>query len=437
VNNIVTVAGGTPPSPPEQTTSAASPPPARIVCNKHLSPGSKLGYSWSFIPGEFIQRLAVITGRRTQRPALPNGETGRTGTTTYRPELDGLRAVAVLAVFGSHIGIAQITGGWIGVSVFFVLSGYLITSILLAEWRRTGSISLRRFYFRRLIRLYPALLLMLALCAIFAPVFGDGGTAAGYLFSATATGLYYQDFVAGLTGSSHGGFIHTWSLAVEEQFYLVWPPILILLLRRGASALRWALAATVVSWTLLALTTQTKPGMVASTYLLPHTRAGELLIGCALALWMAGHPAILERTTLLRRLTWAALIALAVLAVTVGKAGESPLLPLQLPVIALVSALLIAGLLTDGTGPVARALSWSPLVRIGVISYGIYLFHYPVLVLGTKYLPFPWAVRIPIEVAVSLAIAALSYRFIEKPLLRRKPGSAVDQSRPRQPELIH
>jgi peptidoglycan/LPS O-acetylase OafA/YrhL len=351
--------------------------------------------------------------------------------------LDGLRAVAVFAVFGSHIGIPQLTGGWIGVSVFFVLSGYLITSILLAEWRRTWSISLRRFYLRRLLRLYPALLLMLALCALFAPVFGDGGTAAGYLFSAAATGLYYQDFVSGLTGSSHGGFDHTWSLAVEEQFYLIWPPILILLLRRGAHPLRWALAGTVVSWTLLTLITRAEPGVVASTYLLPHTRAGELLLGCALALWFAGRPAILERTALLRRLTWAALIALAVLALTVGRAGESKLLALQLPVIALVAAALITGLLTDGSGPVARALSWSPLVYLGKISYGIYLFHLPVLILGTKYLPFPWAVRIPIELAASLMIAALSYRFVEKPLLRRKPRSPADQAQPRRPELVH
>jgi peptidoglycan/LPS O-acetylase OafA/YrhL len=212
----------------------------------------------------------------------------------YRPELDGIRALAVFAVFASHVGWGRMVGGWIGVGIFFVLSGYLITSILMVEWQRTGAIALRSFYLKRLLRLYPALLVMLVGCALFAPVFGNGGTAKGYLFSAAATGLYFQDFIAGITGSAHGAFLHTWSLAVEEQFYMFWPPALILILRKRASVLVWALAGTAVSWILLLFTTRGRAGTVPATYALPHTRAGELLLGCALAAWLARDPSALN-----------------------------------------------------------------------------------------------------------------------------------------------
>jgi peptidoglycan/LPS O-acetylase OafA/YrhL len=331
-----------------------------------------------------------------------------------------LRALAVLGVFASHVGYSRLVGGWIGVGVFFVLSGYLITSILSAEWARTGAVSLRRFYLRRLLRLYPALLLMLALCAFFTPIFGDGGTAAGYLRTAAATGLYYQDFIVGITGSAHGGFVHTWSLAVEEQFYLIWPPVLIFLLRRGRSVFGWALAGTALSWALLALTTQARPGLAPATYALPHTRGGELLLGCAVAVWLNRNPAVLRHPLLTRWAAPAAALGLLALSLIAGQAGLSAWMPLQIAAAALLSAVLIIGLVSDDTGLISRLLSCRPLVWLGGISYGVYLFHLPVME-ALAHLPIPWSAQILLAFAITLAIAGLSYRYLEKPLLRLKP----------------
>jgi peptidoglycan/LPS O-acetylase OafA/YrhL len=154
-------------------------------------------------------------------------------TTARRAELDGIRCFAVLAVFMAHSGYHGFSFGALGVTVFFVLSGYLITTLLTNEWRRDGRFSFGRFYARRVLRLYPALIVLLVVGALFYRDLGDGGTFAGYLRAAAAAGLYFQDFVWGLTGSAHGGFGNTWSLAVEEQFYIVWPLVLVGLLGLG------------------------------------------------------------------------------------------------------------------------------------------------------------------------------------------------------------
>ncbi len=341
----------------------------------------------------------------------------------YRPELDGLRALAVVAVFFSHVGWGRLTGGWIGVGIFFVLSGYLITSILMSEWNRTGGIALKRFYLRRLLRLYPALLVVLVFCAFFAPVFGDGGTIGGYLLSALATGLYVQDFVVGLTGSAHGGFLHTWSLAVEEQFYLVWPPVLILVLRRRWSVLNAALTGVLISWSLLIFTTRARGKdvpLTPMTYVMPYSRAGELLLGCALAAWLATSPAILRTAFARTVLAPACFLGLGLMVLVAGPAWISSWMPLQIIATALLAAGLIVGLVADSGQPVSQLLGFGPLVSLGVVSYGFYLFHLPLLDLSVKYLPGPWAGQVVVALGLTVAAAFASYRFIEKPLLRLK-----------------
>jgi len=361
-------------------------------------------------------------GPSIEQPVEPSGSSPEDARGFgYRPELDSLRALAVLAVFASHVGWGPLVGGWIGVGIFFVLSGFLITSILLTEFRRTGTIALRRFYLRRLLRLYPALLAMLGFCALFAPVFGDGGTAAGYLFTAASTGLYLQDFVAGITGQAHGGFLHTWSLAVEEQFYLLWPPVLILALRRRWSIAACALGGGLVSWLLLALTTRPRGDVVPMTYAMPYSRAGELLLGCALGAWLSGGPsAVLRRVGVRRALAPVCLLGLGVVLLTAGRAGMSSWMPLQIIVTALLAAGLITGLSADPQQPLARALRMGPLVGLGVISYGFYLYHLPLLDLSVRYLPVPWAGQVMLALFATLGAAAASYRWLEKPLLRLK-----------------
>lgn len=157
----------------------------------------------------------------------------------HRRELDGLRALAVLLVIASHVSIPVLGAGWLGVDVFFVLSGYLITSILVGEFEMTETIRLGQFYIRRVLRLYPALLLLLAVGFLFYGQLGEGGTRIGYFHTAFFSGAYLEDFVVGFTGNAHGNLGHTWSLAIEEQFYLLWAPILLLLLKRGRSLVPW------------------------------------------------------------------------------------------------------------------------------------------------------------------------------------------------------
>ncbi|GAB3242659.1 acyltransferase family protein [Kineosporia babensis] len=360
--------------------------------------------------------MAAETETRAQTRAAQPAER-RFG---YRPELDGLRALAVLAVFVSHVGWGPLAGGWIGVGIFFVLSGYLITSILMSEWDRSEGIALRRFYLRRLLRLYPALLVMLAFCALFAPVFGDGGTAGGYVFSALATGLYFQDFVAGITGSAHGGFLHTWSLAVEEQFYLLWPPVLIFARRRRWSVLNVALAGVLISWALLIFTTEARPGTVPMSYAMPYSRAGELLLGCALAVALRSDPGFLKTLFARVALAPACLLGLGLLLLTGGYAGLSSWMPMQIIATALLAAGLITGLTADAGQLTGRLLRLSPLVGLGVVSYGFYLFHLPLLDLSVKYLPGPWAGQVLFALVMTMAAAVCSYRWLEKPLLRLK-----------------
>ena len=150
--------------------------------------------------------------------------------------------MAVFLAISEHTSIPGLRGGWVGVDIFFVLSGYLITSILVAEWRRTDTIRLGRFYLKRVLRLYPALILMLTLGVIFYRWLGDGGTLVGYGKTALLGASYTQDFALGLFGQPYGQLGHTWSLAVEEQFYLFWAPVLLLLLKFRQRPVPWLCA---------------------------------------------------------------------------------------------------------------------------------------------------------------------------------------------------
>ena len=214
----------------------------------------------------------------------------------HRPELDGLRALAVLLVIASHLALPYLGGGWVGVDVFFVLSGYLITSILVRDFERTSSIGLSRFYIRRVLRLYPALLTMLLVCMIWYRQFGENDTFAGYLHTAAYSAFYLQDFVSGYTGNSHGGLGFTWSLALEEQFYILWAPLLLVCLNRGWPVMKVALSLMLVSTAALILEwgTNANSGSIA-TYSV-RTRANELFLGCCLAVLLPRLQAKLAET---------------------------------------------------------------------------------------------------------------------------------------------
>ena len=332
-----------------------------------------------------------------------------------RPALDGLRGLAVLLVICDHAHL-PLGAAWIGVDLFFVLSGFLITSLLLEERARDGRISLRAFYLRRARRILPALaVLTLAVAAVSLtlhqlqdrwPLWEQIATT--WTFTSNAT--------VWLAGAPIGAFTATWSLACEEQFYLLWPLALIGMAARGWSARR-VLAALGFAVGALALTAWMVTATVHSSqaFFSPLGRGAELLLGCALAVGWRHRllPAWLESP-------WTSLGALAVGALLVVR---SPLSTEGTYLLAAVcAAIVLLGLLAERSPALTGAFSFRPLRYTGRISYGLYLFNDPVSRLLHHNLPGrPWQEIAPLLVVGSFACAAPSYRFVEARFLRRRP----------------
>ena len=338
---------------------------------------------------------------------------------SHRPALDGVRALAVLAVVAFHTEVLH--AGWVGVDLFFVLSGYLITGLLAAEVDRSGSIALRRFWTRRFRRLVPGLVLLFALTAMISwlrltswrpptPVelFGAATYTSNWLrvFSAKS----YWDMFAG--GRVPGPFEHTWSLAIEEQFYLVWPVLVWLVCRRAGRRAVLGLAVALLFITAYLQVLLSFAG--ASTerlYVGTDTRAPAFLVGacCVLAFDHAGRFA--------RWATWvvpAGLVVLAVACLTMD--GNSQITyrgPLLVVSAAGAAVVLGAARLVPGSLP-AMALSWRPLRLLGRWSYGIYLFHWPLAVLTLGW-AWGWA-RFGVVFTGATLLAAGSYELVEHPI---------------------
>jgi peptidoglycan/LPS O-acetylase OafA/YrhL len=341
------------------------------------------------------------------------------------PALDGLRGLCIIAVIGFHAGVPLFQAGYLGVDGFFVLSGYLITSILLKERDRMGRISLRAFYTRRALRLLPALTVFLAACLAYTMYYTDGARRVVGMESIRYTALYLGNWLDMTQGDSAqmGMLTHTWSLAVEEHFYLVWPLVLILLLTRLRSHRRIMFAmlglfAFSVLWpaaVLLLGASATRMGAGSDT------RAHALLCGAFLALLLAGG--YLPKTARTSRLARIALVALALPAALIwltapgmGEAFPTYYWFGDLPIFGVFVAMIILHTHLNPSGLAARALSFKPLAFVGVISYSLYLWHSPIV---GSYAP-PGVISIAVRVGVSLLLAVLSYRYIERPFLRLK-----------------
>ncbi|ANT60166.1 acyltransferase [Salipiger sp. CCB-MM3] len=335
----------------------------------------------------------------------------------YRPDIDGLRAVAVLAVVLYHFGLPWLGGGFTGVDVFFVISGFLIGGILWREHEAEGRIRLGAFYLRRFRRLAPAFFAMALITAALGAAlllpfefreFGKSLIAATVYLSNV---LFYKQAGYFDTGAEMKPLLHTWSLAVEEQFYL-FLPLLIALLSRHRQVLLMALVAVWgASLVSSVLATPSHPG--AAFYLFPF-RAWELLSGVLLAIWGLETGRVWRGRA---ALSWA---GLALIAVSVTLIPAGPMFPglLALPPV-LGTVLLIA----NGTGanPVNRALSHPVALFFGRISYSLYLWHWPVVTLSL-YLRGSYSG--PLEaaawIALSVVLAWLSWRFIEMPVRRAR-----------------
>ncbi|MGC9368063.1 MAG: acyltransferase family protein [Paracoccaceae bacterium] len=339
----------------------------------------------------------------------------------YRPDIDGLRAVAVLAVVFYHAGIPPFGGGFVGVDVFFVISGFLITSILRDEIGR-GEFRLLAFYERRVRRLFPALFVVLAASsaaawAMLLPEdmrnFGQSLAAANLFVSNV---LFWKEAGYFDTAAEFKPLLHTWSLAVEEQYYLFFP----LLMALGARAFRHWLGAVLLAIGAVSLAIaawQVAHAPDAAFFLLP-ARFWELLVGAALA--FSRFPAPTRRgATEAMAAGGMAMIALPVFAYS--DVTPFPGLAALLPCLG-TALLVLTG--TDGKSHVHAALRSAPTVFVGLISYSLYLWHWPVLVFAKYYTVRPLtALETAAAVCVSVALAVLSWRFVEKPFRGR--GSAV------------
>jgi peptidoglycan/LPS O-acetylase OafA/YrhL len=339
----------------------------------------------------------------------------------YHPPLDGLRAIAVLLVMGVHI-FHWPSGGFLGVDLFFVLSGFLITTLLLEEWDRRSSIRLGFFYVRRVLRLYPALVLMVAAYVFVGFVTRQTGLDARLhtaLFGVTYLSNVAPTFWSSISGTTE--LAHLWTLATEEQFYLLWPPVLVLLLHKrvGTRGLFVALVGIALVMGFLRAAQPTGDVAVRILIFLPSVRFDVILVGCACAVWnwrRASSPAP-------GRITRGAIAAgvLTVIALVVHNEGSSFMRFGGFTLTAVLSSMIVLALLTpDSAG--ARLLSTRPLVYLGRISYGVYLWHFLVyegaLYAVRAHMPSA-SVRVVAALA-SVAIAAASYELVERRFLRLK-----------------
>jgi len=411
------------------------------------------------------RRVFVGVDVRDRRPvqAAEPAPTRPTGASAHVPGLDGVRGLAVAAVVAYHLGFGWAQGGYLGVDTFLGLSGYLITSGLLAEHARHGRIGLRAFWGRRLRRLVPALLVVLAAVVVWSAVAAlpdearslrlDGLSALAFVsnwrFIITSQGYFGQSAAPSLLR-------HTWSLGVEAQLYLLWPPLVVLLLsRRSRTAVLGAAAALGVASSALAMALVRSAANTNRSYYGTDTRAGAFLFGAAAAAALAGagagrrgrrgEPADAAGAVLAPPAEgssavdaspanlappaargWSAAAGLAGLVLTavlwVTLTGTSRwLFRGGLLLAGLSTVAMIVDIVHRPTGQLARALSWRPLRLLGRVSYGVYLWHWPLLiVIDHQRTGLSGLVLLTVRLAAIAVATTASWVLIERPILQRR-----------------
>jgi peptidoglycan/LPS O-acetylase OafA/YrhL len=367
--------------------------------------------------------------------------TARGRTERYVPGLDGIRAIAVVAVMLFHFGVGGLAGGLLGVDVFFVLSGYLITTLLLKEWFDTGRIKFAAFYARRAKRLLPALFLMIVLVCVYAAwlaepdirptIRGDVLSTIGYFSNwhfVFAQRSYFQQY------GPPSPVLHTWSLAVEEQFYLVWPALAWAVLRRyGRKGL--AVTATVgVAGSFAATFAMAVSGVDTSRmYYGTDVRLQELMAGALLALagpaisrWEVRRaPAAVRPAGVFGAAGILGLVALLWMFHSVS--GTGPFLYEGGFLLVAISTIGLIALTVHHPGhPLARLLATGPARYVGLISYGLYLYHYPIFVMiDGRRVGLTGYGLLAVRLAATFAVAVASFHLVERPIrngrLRGRP----------------
>jgi peptidoglycan/LPS O-acetylase OafA/YrhL len=331
----------------------------------------------------------------------------------YRPDIDGLRAIAVVSVVLFHAGVSQFSGGYLGVDVFFVISGYLISRIIFSEIE-ADRFSLARFYERRARRILPALFAVLVIVSVASIVGLLPYDLKQYGKSLAAVPAFLSNFIFWLAGgyfappSQTEPLLHTWSLAIEEQFYVLFPILLVCLARFGRRVVVVGLSLLgIASFTSAVVLTQLNSN---TAFYMPYTRAWELMLGAFIAL---------DLGRVKSAVAGAALASLGILFVCCGIVGIANLPGPPAVVVCLGAALLIYG----GTHQnfASDALGIKPVVFVGLTSYSLYLWHWPFIVFGSYYVLNPqWIGPAKIIAAASsFPVAYLSWRYIENPFRHR------------------
>lgn len=379
----------------------------------------------------------------TAKEQVDSGVDRRRPSIRYVPALDGVRGIAVAAVFVFHAG--QLVGGYLGVDMFFVLSGYLITSLLLVEGEHSGRIDLVRFWGRRARRLVPALAVMLTGVAAYAAFVAEPEELHRIRWDAVATMLYvanwrevfaHADYWALFTSPSP--LDHTWSLAIEEQFYAIWPLVVVFAgyvalwahrRRRGArgdydrSRLAPTLLVVIGVLLVVSLSLQAwflRAGQWNRVYYGTDTRASALLAGAVVAALYAWKGPV-GRGMPRRVLEWVGITAAVFLAAAWIWMARDSILARHggFAVCAVLAALVVTTVSDPDPGPMARVFAFRPFRGFGLISYGVYLFHWPIMVwlspdrLGMAKLP-----AFVVQVTITTVLGYVSYRFIEQPIRR-------------------
>jgi peptidoglycan/LPS O-acetylase OafA/YrhL len=349
----------------------------------------------------------------------------------YRADIEGLRAIAVLLVVAAHAKASWFSGGFVGVDVFFVLSGYLITGLILQEIQNTGHLRFLNFYARRLRRLLPALLVMLTCTSLVAIVVLAPGEQGPQAMGAATAATWLSNIHFALAkldyfgpGAADNLFLHTWSLGVEEQFYLVWPALMVWAVVVGGEKdsriqrLKIAMLA-IATASLIACLVLTFTAPQLAFYLMP-LRAWQFALGALVWLhFNASRPGILANppenpvSRISSWIGWAGLTLIVVAGAWFDANMAYPGWRASLPT-AGAAIVLAVGARARAAG-VSRMLSWAPLQALGRISYSWYLWHWPVLLLGAALTTLDGIARTGL-VALSLLLAAASYRWVESPI---------------------
>ena len=341
----------------------------------------------------------------------------------HRPALDGVRGIAILIVLIGHSMPQAVSYPAAGVALFFVLSGFLITSLLIEEYQERGKINIFAFYGRRARRLLPAFVVVALVTAVSMVAIGQ---ARAGLFDAVVAASYVGNWVMA-TGQWLGPLSHTWSLAIEEQFYALWPLIFLLIVPR-LRARRLAILLGLLAVTVMVVRAWSATAGATSDVLAFATnmQADGLLIGCALAVLVhhrrVSVPKITGPLALGALMGAAFVLPVAIVPLLAGVTSYSVMLVVDGTISVLASGVLVIAVVTRERPDPLLENRW--LVRLGLISYGLYLWHYPVLwhlgFFNSDQAAYPGLVAVVVGVGLSVLAAVASYRWVEGPFRKRR-----------------